>query len=35
VDALMRQAGAEFEMTSPAEGRADGFEILLKFPGAI
>lgn len=35
VDALMRQAGAEFEMTSPAEGQADGFEIRLKFPGAV
>jgi two-component system OmpR family sensor kinase len=35
VDALMRQAGAEFVMSSPAEGRADGFEIHLKFPGAV
>lgn len=35
VDALMRQAGAGFEMSSPAEGRADGFEIVLKFPGAL
>jgi hypothetical protein len=31
----MRQAGAGFEMSSPAEGRADGFEIVLKFPGAL
>ncbi len=30
VDALMRQAGAEFEMASPAEGQADGFEIRLQ-----
>ncbi len=35
VDALMRQARAEFDMMSPAEGQADGFEIRLKFPGAI
>jgi two-component system OmpR family sensor kinase len=35
VDTIMRQAGGTVTLRSPAEGRADGFEISLKFPGAI
>lgn len=35
VDTIMRQAGGLVELMSPAKGRPDGFEINLKFPGAI
>lgn len=35
VDTIMRQAGGSVTLRSPAEGRSDGFEIVLAFPGAI
>lgn len=35
VDTIMRQAGGSVELLSPAQNRADGFEIVMKFPGAI
>jgi two-component system OmpR family sensor kinase len=35
VDTLMRQAGGSATLASPAGGRQDGFEIVLKFPGAL
>jgi two-component system OmpR family sensor kinase len=35
VDTMMRQAGGSITLLSPAEGRDDGFEIVLKFPGAL
>jgi two-component system OmpR family sensor kinase len=35
VDTIMRQAGGTVALKSPAPGRNDGFEIALKFPGAI
>jgi two-component system OmpR family sensor kinase len=35
VDTIMRQAGGTVALKSPAEGRQNGFEISLKFPGAI
>jgi two-component system OmpR family sensor kinase len=34
VDVLMRQAGGTIELLSPASGRTDGFEIVLRFPTA-
>lgn len=35
VETIMRQAGGTVTLRSPAQGRSDGFEIALKFPGAI
>jgi two-component system OmpR family sensor kinase len=35
VDTIMRQAGGSVELLSPAQNRPDGFEIVMKFPGAI
>jgi two-component system OmpR family sensor kinase len=35
VDTIMRQAGGSVELLSPAQNRTDGFEIVIKFPGAI
>lgn len=32
VDTLMRQAGGSVELNSPATGRDDGFEVVLRFP---
>ncbi len=34
VDTIMRQAGGAVELLSPARHRADGFEIVLKFPAS-
>lgn len=34
MDMIMRQAGGSAALASPAEGRADGFEVVLSFPGA-
>jgi len=33
-DMIMRQAGGRLTLASPAEGRADGFEVVLAFSGA-
>lgn len=35
VDMIMRQAGGVVALASPAQGRPDGFEVILKFPGVI
>jgi len=35
VDMIMRQAGGSYALASPAQGRTDGFEVILKFPGVI
>jgi two-component system OmpR family sensor kinase len=35
VDTIMRQAGGSVELLSPAQDRVDGFEIVIKFPGAL
>ncbi len=35
VDMIMRQAGGSVVLASPAEGRSDGFEVVLVFPGAV
>lgn len=35
VDTIMRQAGGAVMLHSPARGRADGFEVMLSFPGAV
>ncbi|WP_072392691.1 ATP-binding protein [Hyphomicrobium sp. CS1GBMeth3] len=35
VDMIMRQAGGLVALASPAEGRPDGFQIVLKFPSMI
>lgn len=35
VDTIMRQAGGQVELMSPARRRSDGFEIELKFPGSL
>ncbi|HML41904.1 MAG TPA: histidine kinase dimerization/phospho-acceptor domain-containing protein [Hyphomicrobium zavarzinii] len=35
VDTIMRQADGSVTLLSPARGRSDGFEIVLKFPAAL
>jgi hypothetical protein len=35
VDTIMRQADGSVTLLSPAQGRSDGFEIVLKFPAAL
>lgn len=35
VDMIMGQAGGSLTLASPAQGRPDGFEVILKFPGVI
>lgn len=35
VDMIMAQAGGSLALASPAQGRPDGFEVILRFPGVI
>jgi two-component system OmpR family sensor kinase len=35
VDMIMGQAGGSLALASPAHGRPDGFEVILKFPGVV